>query len=169
MPPYGPPHGEPLHLDDHGDQYIPCTREISIGRNVVYRPLRRWSAGTYAGEGIGSIQGDRSGCVHVESGRRLCSPPNVVTHRRYWNTRAPDIGVSAFLSYPHGMGAVDDYFWEIYGGGEPEDPHDRNPEDNDILRFMGPSAESDMEARILLRLADPLLIEIAHQSLEGTP
>ena len=69
------------------------------------------------------------------------SPPFTVTHRLYWNVARPNDTVSAFLSYPNGMGAVDEYFWEVYYGDEPE-------------RFVGEHAESEMEATILAVLGD---------------
>lgn len=47
-----------------GGDFIPTTREVCIGAGVVYRPLRSWHANIPAGEGVSSIRGDGSGCLH---------------------------------------------------------------------------------------------------------
>lgn len=120
--------------------FLPATREISIGRGVVYRPIRSWHSGTYAGERITNVHGDRSGCVTNVPGSltQHCPPPYTVTHRVYWNKRDPERTVSAFLSYPNGMGCCPDYFWEAMGSDEPE-------------RFP---SEEECETRILEWLSD---------------
>lgn len=124
--------------------FIPCTREITIGDDVVYRPTRMWHSGTFAGEGhrhIPSTTGnrDRSGCLNDEG---MCSPPKSVTTRLYWNVNRPDDSVSAILSYPGGMGLVDEYFWEALG----------TRADGDIERWTGPDAEKHMEDAIRVAL-----------------
>jgi len=122
---------------DRKDWFIPCTREIAIGDDVVYRPTRMWHSGTYAGEGLRTLPGntDGSGCVDAE-GR--CSAPKSVTTRLYWNVHRPDDGVSAFLSYPNGMTILSEYAWETLGTSE----------DGDIERWTGPDAEQQMEEAI---------------------
>jgi hypothetical protein len=119
---------------DRAELFIPCTREIEIGDGVVYRPIRSWMSLTYAGEGLQIVRGDASGCVDA---RGKCSKPNAVVHRLYWRRLGwPDEPqVSAFLSYPHGMGACSEYFWEAYAGDEPE-------------RYFGTDAESEMETML---------------------
>lgn len=119
------------------DVFIPCTREIDIGDGVRYRPIRSWHSGTYAGEHLESVGGDSSGCV-TKDPRDIrsfdkCYAPSTVTHRLYWHIDAPEHTVSAFLSYPKGMGSIDAYFWEATTGED-------GPE-----RF---GDEAEMEARI---------------------
>lgn len=124
--------------------FIPTTREIAIGRGVVYRPIRSWHSGVLAGEGLVKQQGDSSGCIIVVGDRNLAPQPRTVTHRLYWNVKDVERKrvISAFLSYPYGMTARDDYHWEAYLEHEPE-------------WFMGDNAETEMEARILGELGDP--------------
>jgi len=112
--------------------FIPTTCEREISPNIVFRPIRSWHSGTFAGEGLSKIPGtsDGSGCL---KGKGYCNVPLTVTHRLYWN-RKTNKTISAFLSYPGGMGIRGgEYFWEIYSG------------DGDIERF---SAETEMESRI---------------------
>ena len=61
-------------------------------------------------------------------------------HRLYWNVKAPKNRLSAFLSYPHGMALCLEYFWELYL--------------DDVERWTGPNAETEMEARILAEIGD---------------
>ena len=128
-----------------GPLFVPTTREVSIGDGVVYRPVRSWHSGTYAGERRETIPGtsDGSGCIKVKrgSGEELCHPPQTVTHRLYWNVAKPDDTISAFLSYPGAMGCCDEYFWEAYIG-------------EDVERWTGDTAEADMETAILGVLGD---------------
>lgn len=102
--------------------FIPGTREISIGGGVVYRPIRSWHSGTYAGEKLESLPNttDRSGCVMGQlRGITVSTLSYTVTHRVYWNVAKPDEMISCFLSYPGGMGCCDRYFWEALIDGEP--------------------------------------------------
>jgi hypothetical protein len=133
----------------HDERFIPCTREISIGDGVVYRPIRAWHSNTYAGEGTETQpHGDRSGCVRYETtpyGREgRCSPPKTVTARMYWNVANPKDTVSAFLSYPDGMGCCSEYFWEALG----------TRADGDIERWTGDDAEAQMEEAVRAALGD---------------
>lgn len=124
-------------MSAHG--FIPCTMARQIGdTGVFFRPVKSWHSGTYAGERLYELpdSGDRSGCLRPD-GR--ADPPYTVTHRMYWHERAPEHKVSAFLSYPNGMGAMDDYFWECNG----VDPN------GDVTRFTGDDAESEMETAII--------------------
>lgn len=119
-------------------EFIPTTMSRHIGDNVFFRPIRSWHSGTYAGERLTHMpdNDDRSGCVREDArGILICRPPYTVTHRLYW--RHPDQAkiISAFLSYPNGMGACDEYFWEVYSI-EP---------DGGITRFTGENAEAKME------------------------
>jgi hypothetical protein len=119
--------------------FIPTTREVSIGDGVVYRPIRSWHSGTCAGEGhLHMPHGDRSGCIDDDG---KTSPPHTVTHRLYWNVSNPKDTISAFLSYPNAMGLVDEYFWEAIVG-------------DDVERWIGGTAEADMEQFILGLLGD---------------
>lgn len=118
------------------EDFIPGTREVEIGRGVVYRPIRSWHSGTYAGERKRVQEdGDTSGCID-EKGRPY-GRPYTVTHRLYWNRRDPERRVSVFLSYPGAMGACPEYFWEAYIA--------------DVERF---ATEGECEARILQELGD---------------
>ncbi len=137
--------GPILGAVDRADGFIPCTREVSIGRGVVYRPLRGWHSGVLAGEGITSVNGDGSGCIRLPDAKQehfIAPRPLTVVHRLYWNKRT-DKKVSAFLSYPRAMGACDEYFWEA--------------NINDCMRWTGPKAEERMEAAILARIGDKMV------------
>lgn len=121
-------------------EFIPCTMERHIGNRIYFRPIRSWHSGVYAGEGLYKIPGtdDRSGCLRRGIDREEpCSRPLTVTHRIYWYEKIKDKLISAFLSYPNGMGAVEKYFWEIYP-----------TEDRNIERFIGDKAEEEMEEMI---------------------
>jgi hypothetical protein len=124
------------------DWFIPCTREIAIGDDVVYRPTRMWHSGTFAGERLTSVHGDGSGCCRLVRDaygeRATCDPPKSVVTRLYWNVKKPDDGVSAFLSYPNGLTILDEYAWEVLG----------TRSDGDIERWTGPDAEQQMEDAI---------------------
>lgn len=114
--------------------FVPATRAISVGRGVVYRPLRSWHSGVFAGERLPSDRGDRSGCVLGQlRGLDVTVPPKTYTHRLYWNSDDPTKFVSCFLSYPNGMSIVGEYHWEASIDGE-------------IARF---SSEDEAERAIL--------------------
>jgi hypothetical protein len=127
-------------LPTEEERFIPCTREIEIGNGIVYRPIRSWHSGNYAGEQLDEVDGDRSGCLFppklAGGAEGLTAAPLTVTHRLYWHRNNPEKTVSAFLSYPGGMGACKAYFWEILPG--------RNDPD-DIDRYF---SEDDMEQAI---------------------
>lgn len=129
-----------------GENYfVPATREIEIGEGIVYRPIRSWHSGVYAGEQLSSVGGDSSGCVRTVEGsnKKRCDPPHSYTHRIYWkagsNPNPREKGsftISAFLSYPSGMSSYDRYHWEISPG---------RCEDDCIERF---DTEEEMEAAV---------------------
>lgn len=127
--------------------FIPTTMPRAIGNGVFFRPIRSWHSGTYAGEELEHMPDstDRSGClVDARLGpMRLCYPPLSVTHRLYWHESQPDETISAFLSFPNGMGAADEYFWEALG---------LDPE-GDITRYFGENAEVELEAEIKAHFA----------------
>lgn len=75
-------------------KFIPATMEREIHKDIVFRPIRSWHRGAYAGEQLKIVNGDRSGCVN-EAG--YCHAPLTVTHRLYWNKSNPDKSISAFL------------------------------------------------------------------------
>ena len=118
--------------------FIPATMEREIAPNIVFRPIRSWHSGTYAGEKLKSVNGDGSGCItkQQEYPRETCQRPPTVTQRIYWN-KVTSKQISAFLSYPNGMGCMNEYFWEIY------------PYENDVGRF---TSEIEMEQTIILEL-----------------
>lgn len=95
--------------------FVPGTRVIDVGRGVVYRPLRSWHSGVFAGERLVREPGeDKSGCIIGKLGALdVCMPPYSYTHRLYWNVNDPEKYVSCFLSYPNGMGPIPTYFWEV--------------------------------------------------------
>jgi hypothetical protein len=99
------------------ERFIPCTREVEFAPGLVYRPIRSWHSGTYAGERLTAVRGDGSGCMSVVDGRPVTSIPYTVTHRLYWKKGYPERTISAFLSYPGGMGHSAGYFWEAFGDG----------------------------------------------------
>lgn len=115
------------------EEFIPATMEREIASGIVFRPCRIWHSGIYAGEGLYSVNGDGSGCLRKDT--HLCNPPLTVTHRLYWHKTNPNKTISAFLSYPNGMGCMDGYFWEIYPA-----------EDGGIERF---DKEEEMEVAII--------------------
>lgn len=77
-------------------------------------------------------------------GHRMTSIPHSAIHRLYWRVQAPERCVSAFLSYPNGLGAVPTYFWEI--------------SIHDCERFTGARAEEEMEAAIKSFLLEGTLL-----------
>jgi hypothetical protein len=111
-------------------EFIPTTLEREIAPDIVFRPIKSWHSGTFAGERLTKIPGTTDGSGCLRDGR--CSPPLTVTHRKYWNKKT-NKSISAFLSYPNGMSRIDRYFWEIY------------PIDGDIERF---NSEEEMEEKI---------------------
>lgn len=122
--------------------FIPATMARAIGTGVFFRPMRSWHSGTYAGERLYKMpeSNDRSGCLFEEKAHDfdICSPPLTVTHRNYWHERDAGKTLSAFLSYPGGMGADQEYFWEVYW----------RQRELDIERFYWPEAEAEMEVKI---------------------
>lgn len=121
-----------LPKDVDEERFIPATRAVPIGRDVVYRPIRSWHSGTFAGEGLRTVGDDASGCVIGEMrGFDVAMLPKSVTHRIYWNIDKPEQSVSAFLSYPNGLGSRNTYFWEMM-----------LPEGEDVERF---DSEEEME------------------------
>lgn len=130
------------------DKFIPCTTPRKVAKGIVFRPLRSWHSGTFAGEGLKSVKGDGSGCIKMSNeggwNHETCMPPYTVTHRWYYIDGHPEIGLSAFLSYPDRMGCSDgEYFWEALGTIGCED---------DVERFFGPDAEAEMERAVIKTL-----------------
>lgn len=125
------------------EKYIPTTAEREVVPGIVFRPIRSWHSLSYAGEGLEYMPGtkDRSGCLKKEEtyGLNICTRPLTVTHRLYWNKKNSDKTISAFLSYPDGMGSADEYFWETLG----------TRKDGDIERFFGKNSERKMEKKII--------------------
>ncbi len=121
--------------------FVPATRPITVAPGIVYRPVRSWHTGVYAGERLEIADGDRSGClIDGPHGSKVTFPPKTYTHRIYWRTDEPEVSyVSAFLSYPHGMGSCDGYFWEAMIGSEVE-------------RY---TSEEELEAAVVAYLATP--------------
>ena len=132
----------PVTMTHREQKFIPATMARAIGGGVFFRPIKSWHSATYAGERLNSIPGssDRSGCM--DANERSCSIPLSVTHRLYWHKRDPEKTISAFLSYPDGMGCCSEYFWEVLGIDE--DGH----EYDDVTRWTGNDAETDMETAI---------------------
>jgi len=122
------------------NRFIPCTSPRAIGDGIFFRPVRSWHSNSFAGEKITERNGDRSGCAWVEKfhGLEVCSIPLTVTHRLYWHESDPSKTISAFLSYPDGMGYSDgEYFWEALG-----------IEPDDVTRYFGADAETELETAI---------------------
>lgn len=98
-------------------EFIPNTIERKVTDKIVFRPIKSWHSGTYAGEGLRYIPGtsDGSECIKYVScySSAVCSPPMSVTHRLYWHIDNPDRVVSVFQSYPGGLGAWSEWFWEL--------------------------------------------------------
>ena len=118
--------------------FVPATREIEIGAGIVYRPVRSWHSGVYAGERLEIVGSDKSGCLIGRHGSlSTCLPPKSYTHRIYWRRGGdPSKHISAFLSYPGGMVTTDRYVWEMAVRGFA---------DGEIYRFTD---ETEMEGRI---------------------
>lgn len=137
------------------ERFIPTTKEIEVAKNIVYRPIRSWHGGVYAGEKLTERNGDHSGCMSggVLDGSNfhsdnLCHIPYTYTHRLYWHKQRPQNRISAFLSYPDAMGMSDgEYFWEVLG---------IDKKHHDIKRFFGSRAETAMEKAIIKNLT-PIL------------
>lgn len=127
------------------ERFIPCTMEREASPDVVWRPVRSWHSLTYAGEGLDKIPGtqDGSGCIKKDGrGFQTTTRPLTVTHRLYWLKSDPNKSISSFLSYPHGMGCSNEYFWETYGTSE----------DGEVERFFGVNAEQEMEQAVIRTL-----------------
>ena len=118
-------------------EFIPCMKEREIAKDIVFREIKSWHRGTYAGERLKYIPGtfDRSGCVGDDG---KCYPPLSVCHRIYYHRKNPGFYISAFLSYPDGLAPINEYFWETLG-----------TEEDDIERFFGENAEEEMERKII--------------------
>lgn len=84
------------------------TKRHSIGDGIRWRYYKHWAQNVWAGEGRYKVDGDRSGCLYDDG--LGCSRPLVFLARLYKKGRKE---ISALLSYPNGIGAVDTYFWEI--------------------------------------------------------
>jgi len=84
-----------------------------IGDGIKWRYYKHWGQNVWAGERRTEIRKeDRSGClIEVPGFGMLCLRPRVFLARLY---KKGDKEISAVLSYPHGMGVEDSYFWEIY-------------------------------------------------------
>lgn len=126
--------------------FIPATKEINVTRKIVYRPIKSWHSATFAGEKLEKLPGtnDGSGCMkraklYGELDWDMTYIPKTVTHRLYWHKDNPKETMSAFLSYPDGMGSCNEYFWEAY------------PIKGDVERWTGDKAEEDME-KVLVRI-----------------
>lgn len=124
--------------------WIPTTKKVSVTEKVVYRPIRSWHSGTFAGEGLYKIPGtnDGSGCLWKEKFKGILpvtSPPCSVTHRLYWHIDNPRKRFSAFLSYPQALGAANEYFWECFI-------------DKEARRFFGCNGEKKLEAFLVEEL-----------------
>lgn len=117
-------------------KFVPCTTARSIGEGFFFRPIRSWHSGTFAGEQLHQYNNDGSGCIDEN---KMTTRPLSVTHRLYWHESNPEKTISAFLSYPQGMGAESEYFWEAY------------KINNDIDRFFGENAETEMEEAIKMQ------------------
>jgi len=94
------------------------TKIREIAPRVFMQDKKHWAMNSYAGEGIIELEDergykhDRSGCLHSECSIVYpCHEPKVAVYRQYWSKKGR---VSCFLSYPGAMGAVPNYFWEIY-------------------------------------------------------
>lgn len=132
-----------------------CNREVVPG--IVYRAIRSWHRGTYAGEGLEQVHGDASGCIKsvnvsnppvntrgaittLSMDMNMTTQPKTTDHRLYWHVDFPDDTISAFLSYPNGMGMCDSYFWEAYPMSDGEE------------RWSGDAAEIEMEEAVIAEL-----------------
>ncbi len=127
-----------LSEDPMADLRFPGTQWHDIGDAIYWNYYKHWATGYLAGEGktVGH-DGDRSGCLEYINGQAYTSPPYVVLARSYCLLSDPSRSISAVFSYPRGIGLINEYFWEIYPG-----------RDGDPDRFLGETAEVDMEAAI---------------------
>lgn len=125
---------------ENEDRFIPGTIERNVAKNIVFRPIKMWHSGTFAGEKLEKIPGseDHSGCMRKVMFKghewEMCPLPYTVTHRWYWHKKNQERTISAFLSYPNAMGCSDRYFWEIY------------PYKGDVGRFDN---EKEMEKSVI--------------------
>jgi len=124
------------------NEFIQKTMERKVSGQIVFRPIKSWHSNTYAGERLEKMpfsKEDGSGCMRRVNGMNMCYIPFTVTHRLYWHKKNPKEKISVFLSYPDGMGACEEYFWEVYSIRK----------DGDIKRFYGDNAEEEMEKEIV--------------------
>lgn len=122
----------------------------SIGNGIKWRYYRHWGQNHWAGEGYSDLKkfgrDDRSGCLSKDCKVQtpldapgkgswltmdMVTPPMVFLAREYFKGKER---ISAVLSYPDGLGAVDRYFWEIWP--------DKN---GDCSRFF---SEKEMETAV---------------------
>jgi hypothetical protein len=134
------PKASPKEVHNGRLTFVPATKPVHVGEGVFYRPLRSWHSGVYAGELLEIVGGDRSGCCDAkkEGEPQRCYVPKSYTHRWYWHEDEPDCTISAFLSYPGGLGISGEYFWEANIA--------------DCERFSGAKAEERLERAILTYL-----------------
>ena len=117
------------------DDEFPGLSKRQLTDSISWRYYKHWGQNVWAGEGLEIKHGDRSGCVDVINGRHMTDVPCVVFARVYEGTQG---WISAVYSYPHGIGAMDSYFWEIY-----------TPDQDimeDVERF---DTEEEMEQRVI--------------------
>ncbi len=124
------------------EYFFPTTQWHSIGDGVSWRPYKHWGTGVFAGEGLEIHNGDRSGCRRMIDGIWYVNSPSVVEARLYKNEIH---NISAVFSYPYGIGAQEEYFWEIMPARHRDDV---------IIRFFGENAEVEMETYIKAMFAD---------------
>ena len=91
------------------------TKPIAIAPGIYREDKMHWAMNSYAGLGVSEVNGDSSGCIYrrlsEREGLKLCLVPKVAIYRHYWSSKGK---ISCFLSYPNGMGMLDDFFWEVY-------------------------------------------------------
>lgn len=117
------------------EDMFPGLRTRQLTDTISWRFYKHWGQNWPAGEGLEILNGDRSGCVFDINGMKWTGVPSVVQARVY---EGPKGWISAVYSYPHGIGYMPDYFWEIYA---PETPDLME----DVERF---DTEEEMEARV---------------------
>ncbi len=127
------------------ETYYETTYWHDIGNGISWRRYKHASDGHLAGEGITSVYGDKSYCVHDINGIDWTTRPVVVEARHYKKEGKPLI--SAVFSYPYGIGYETQYFWELFTYGE------LGVGEDEIERFIGQDAEKEMEERIKELLA----------------
>lgn len=119
------------------NDFFPGTKRQYVTETIYWRAAKHWGMSYGAGEGHTRIGGDRSGCLERINDRDYCRPPIVVSQRIYFLEGNEQEWISAVHSYPNGLSASSNYFWELYTRGMTDDVEKYDDEEEMELRVIG--------------------------------